>query len=933
MFCTACGQKLPDGAKFCTKCGAPVAKIEPRVAPDAAPARDAGAQEAALSQETEPVQKVAPAQEAVPAQAAPDASQQAADEAKKAAQPEAAGEETPAAVPADAPVEAMETRVMPGAADATTVMAPDAAEVTSAPAEDDEPAVAPSDTDATTVVASDTGETRVMPEGSDETTVMPGNAETTVLPAADAAVTAEAERAEAAADAAAAEQALWSAPDAAADAGTGATTVLQPGHMADAPVGEVSAQDAQPPRKKRPVALIATIVLIVVAAGAFFAIFVLPRMMGKDVPTASYGQSDPLQCSVVTRVRPRDASGEDLTSYVVRLMRRASDDASKSGTASDAFNEVVAEIRVTGNNGFTMDNFGDIPDGDYMLVIAPDGSGGGSKGSSSRRLEGNGSGSGSSDASDEQRIPIHYEEDNPKAEEEVVVEPPAPETDSAQEPAEENGLTDEQIAAALYYYTCQDLIEEYGAPATADRNSGGEVAASGLALADLIDFDGDGTDELLTVVCTKDPATTTSFYGDDTYQVAVWRYADGAVEQVYEGDVSHSNGGYYYVNLYEREADAADDPAQTVIEVYSYPAPTEPETEVTRSEYYGLGDDGFEAVASCQIESSYVDHDTTTTVAIDGAEASEDDWKDFVSSLEQVANYEFNLPASDVEAQSESDAEPATKIDTVLPDALSERTQDTIDALEEAAGFEALEAYAPDEEETDDADTEADASYAVTSNEADVTFMTSQGNGDDWEESRTWTYPEFVLSPDCTTDEALDKLNASFKESFEADLAATQGWSFDSGETQIWVHRDDVTYLQGSVACVRSSRELFNGGAHGSEAMSGAFYDLSTGEEISIEEALGVPWDELQGEAVDAISAYIEANPNTYGANADSIEGMAADATRYFATPDGIAIAIMPYEIAPYSEGMQLVYVHAFNDPSIVGTSAANVAVYGSSTQ
>ena len=65
MFCTACGQKLPDGAKFCTKCGAPVAKIEPRVAPDAAPARDAGAQEAALSQETEPVQKVAPAQEAV----------------------------------------------------------------------------------------------------------------------------------------------------------------------------------------------------------------------------------------------------------------------------------------------------------------------------------------------------------------------------------------------------------------------------------------------------------------------------------------------------------------------------------------------------------------------------------------------------------------------------------------------------------------------------------------------------------------------------------------------------------------------------------------------------------------------------------------------------------------------------------------------------
>ncbi|WP_020424316.1 MULTISPECIES: zinc-ribbon domain-containing protein [Enorma] len=926
MFCTACGQKLPDGAKFCTKCGAPVAKIEPRVAPDAAPARDAGAQEAALSQETEPVQKVAPAQEAVPAQAAPDASQQAADEAKKAAQPEAAGEETPAAVPADAPVEAMETRVMPGAADATTVMAPDAAEVTSAPAEDDEPAVAPSDTDATTVVASDTGETRVMPEGSDETTVMPGNAETTVLPAADAAVTAEAERAEAAADAAAAEQALWSAPDAAADAGTGATTVLQPGHMADAPVGEVSAQDAQPPRKKRPVALIATIVLIVVAAAAFFAIFVLPRMMGKDVPTASYGQSDPLQCSVVTRVRPRDASGEDLTSYVVRLMRRASDDASKNSTASDAFNEVVAEIRVTGNNGFTMDNFGDIPDGDYMLVIAPDGSGSGSKGSGSNGgSKGNGSGSGSSDASDEQRIPIHYEEDNPKAEEEVVVEPPAPETDSTQEPAEEDGLTDEQIAAALYYYTCQDLIDEYGAPATADRNSGGEVAASGLALADLIDFDGDGTDELLTVVCTKDPATTTSFYGDDTYQVAVWRYADGAVEQVYEGDASHSNGGYYYVNLYEREADAADDPAQTVIEVYSYPAPTEPETEVTRSEYYGLGDDGFEAVASCQIESSYVDHDTTTTVTIDGSEASEDDWKDFVSSLEQVANYEFNLPASNVEAQSESDADPATKIDTVLPDALGERTQDTIDALEAAAGSEALEAYAPDEDDADDADDASEASYAYENVEEAVTFTTSQGDGMDWEENQTWVYPRITLE-DGSTNDVLDALNEQFRRSFEDDLAATQAWTFDSGDVQTFLHSDRVTYLDGKYVCIRSARSLFAGGAHPDTTGWAAFYDLSTGEEVSIEEALGVPWSDLQAEAVDAISAYIDANPDTYGANEDSIEGMAADATRYYATKDGIVIIVQPYEIAPYSEGTQCIYVHAFNDPALVGTSASDAS-------
>ncbi len=30
MFCTNCGSKLPDDVKFCTQCGAPVAKVIPR---------------------------------------------------------------------------------------------------------------------------------------------------------------------------------------------------------------------------------------------------------------------------------------------------------------------------------------------------------------------------------------------------------------------------------------------------------------------------------------------------------------------------------------------------------------------------------------------------------------------------------------------------------------------------------------------------------------------------------------------------------------------------------------------------------------------------------------------------------------------------------------------------------------------------------------
>ena len=66
--------------------------------------------------------------------------------------------------------------------------------------------------------------------------------------------------------------------------------------------------------------------------------------MGKDVPTVTYGQTDPVQCSVVTRVRPRDESGGELTSYVVYLMRQASDDAASSSSASEELNQVVARF-------------------------------------------------------------------------------------------------------------------------------------------------------------------------------------------------------------------------------------------------------------------------------------------------------------------------------------------------------------------------------------------------------------------------------------------------------------------------------------------------------------------------------------------------------------------------------------------------------------
>ena len=883
MFCTTCGRELPDGAKFCTNCGAPVAKIVTREEREAAPVDNAAVDEASA----EPQE--APEPEPV-------------DEAASMMQRDSEGKLDEESCNQH---EASEASEEPAQAVASEDASDDAGETTVLPSDSGETTVLPDGADETTVMQNDAGETTVLPDGADETTVMTEHAETTVLPAAETEVIADAERAEAAADAAAAERALWSASEDATDAGTTATTVLEPAHMASDEAGQDGRQPApEAPRKKRPVALIATIALLVVAAGAFFGIFVLPRIMGKDVPTVTYGQTDPVQCSVVTRVRPRDESGSELTSYVVYLMRQASDDAASSSSASEELNQVVAEIRVTGNNGFTMENFGEVPDGDYVLVIVPNDSQGGSSSSSSN---------------DEQRIPVHYEEDNPKAEEEIVVEPPAPEPSSPEEPAAEEDFTDEEIASALFYYTCQDLIDEYGEAGSVELHDGMEVAASGLALAERIDFDSDGMDELLTVACTQDLSETAAFYGEDTYQIAVWRYEDGAVEQVYEGTVPHSNGGYFYLNLFEYQPEGES--AQTVIYSNWYTDPTEPDTEVSHIGYYALADDGFQLLALRDNVFYYDEGRHESTYTLGGAEGTEDEWMEFEGDVEQVASYNLSMPVSDIDVQSESEDEPAFEI--VDAAALPQRTEDTLTALKEDAGAEALEAFAPEESaEAEAEEGSAEAVYAYANNEADVTFTTSQGEGTDWEETRSWTYPQFALEDGSST-EALDALNAAFKQSYEDDLSGAQSWNFESGDVQVWEHRDEVTYLEGDIASVLSYRTIFLGGAHPSEAASGACYDLSTGEEVPVSEAFGISQDDLQTAAEDAIVAYIDSHANMSGADDASIQGMAADMTRYDATEDGIAIIVMPNEIASNAEGIQYIYVHAFNDSSLVGTSAA----------
>lgn len=879
MFCTNCGSKLPDDVKFCTQCGAPVAKVITR-----SELEQQGDGQSPAQSELEQSQPAAAADQ----NSAEDAVAPSELEAETAVLVEAeagadAESETEALVESEADAE---TETLAGAEGATSV-------------------------DASTGVEADADAEAGAADGPTSTE------------AAD-----EAARAEAAADAAAAASALWSDPgqeEATTVIGQdGPQAVLSSGNAArqvpwqqpasqqepsapgvpqqsmptqvaprvlDQEGGQQPASAVQQPRKKKPVALIAGIAVLALAAVVALCVFVVPRFLDAAGPTVTYGQTDPVQCSVVTRIRPRDAEGNELTSYVVSLVERTADRQDRT-SADDGIADAVAQIRVTGNNGFTMEDFGDdIADGDYYLVIEPSDS--------------------SDDSSSDQRIPIHYERDNPDADSEVVVTPPAPESDEpasdgenqdGEDAQDEAEFTEEQLAYAHYYLKCQELIDAYGPAGTTNLYDGQMTAMTGLALAKLIDFDDDGLNELL-VSYNAVQIGTDAASADEVYPVEVWDYQDGELVQVYEGNAPYTNGGAYFLDLYEYN----DLP---VICAVWYDMQVDNASLV--DEYTGYFSQVSETLDAIAVRDSFFNYDTgenSVTYTLDGESATEEEWNDFEDDLDHTTHYDLALFNNAVEAESTDDDE----CETLYGEDLRAATEDTFAELQEGAG---------DALDTVDAAT-GDDSYDYEIVEEDVTYTSSQGEGMEWEATSTWCYPQFTLADGSTTP-ALDSLNAQLKESFDQDVANAQSWTFESGEVQIQVHRDTVTYHEGTIVCVRSDRSGFTGGAHGTESVTGTFYDLDTGQQVGIETATGVSLDELKSAAVTAVLDYVAAQPNgTLSTDEESLNTL-IDEERFYADENGIVVALWPYEIGSYADGVQLVYVYAFDGDSIVGTNAGS---------
>ena len=705
------------------------------------------------------------------------------------------------------------------------------------------------------VDADDAGETKVVSSpdetsvvSPDTTTVSGPAAETTVIPESPTAPEHDRE-----ADTAAAVASFDDVEPASA-----------PAYAAPAPVPPAPAGEA--PKKKGHGALIIGIVALIAVLAVGGALYVRLHGLPGSAQTA-YTADAPAQVSAKTRVRPKDANGKEMSAYVAYLV-------STKG-AGDAASISTTPYRYEGtdDSGFTLEDFGDVEDGDYTLVIVDN------------------SDSGSSARYD---VPVHYEHDNPKAPESLDPEPLAPSAGDTQAAATTtDARTDEQKAADLYLAKCREYIDNYG-KATLTHYDYVDLA-SGLAVARLMDFDGDGTDELLLAYDTVPAPSGSSFDYDSNqksaYKVEVWAYKDGKISKVYDepDTVLSADDGSLFVQI------STLDGTETCVSTRTQDYDENTFSDVFRNYAF----DGDEFDVALETASSSEQGGSNTVFTVDGQEVSLDD--ELAASKRVQQSDCFWLLASTYFQNSPDVSQTVSDTNATL-DELKSRSE----------GNAATTAAATSEQ-------------AYTSESVDKSYTIVNPYSPSSTQGVMWSYPQFS-KVDGSTDAALDALNAQLAKACEDDANLGKAWGPASGAMMVDDHQDLCASINGSIASVFSARDETGGGAHGTDKSFGTFYDLSTGKAVDAMTALNMSAEDLQAKGVAGINAFLAKNPSDLGVSADDISKMAGEQDRYVRDEKGTFIITRSYELGSYAFGSHRIYVMA-NDPAnnaIVGTEVAD---------
>ena len=509
----------------------------------------------------------------------------------------------------------------------------------------------------------------------------------------------------------------------------------------------------QPKKPKHRGRIVAAVIGGVAVVAIVAAIVIVPRIGASSEVTS--GGKGYVVCACETKVLPKNSKGKKLKSYTVEL-------APVSGKGKSY------TIKVDGEDGFAMEDFGELPDQKYQMTIT---SGKGKKKSTTT-------------------MKVDYTKEGSDAPKNVEL------TQSKKE-AKASAKAAVKTANELFTDKILEYQKKYGEGEAVEFDEYA-YGAQGVAYAKLIDFDGDGQDELL-IEYSDEPVDR----GDNAAaaHLEVWAYKNGEIEKVYtpEVNVSHQEA---CVSVWLDEYEGKIGFSQwydhgTAIKQSDLSGESGPSAHEYQVKFIGYDGKSFKAM--------------TDLVAPNEVGSASLGGFGFLYADESSVNSTIGTVATTLEQLKSKDSD------------------------------------------------DAQASYEAVSATQDVSFTAPVGEGAPDPDvtcqiSATWTYPQVKGQG-----VGVAKFNKDMIQLVADALdASKQATPYDENNRVTTMYYAEIVSIDGDIACVRTYTDSYIPPYRSEQVTRSAYYNLKTGEQVSLEDSLaqhGLSFDTLKSEAKQVIGA------------------------------------------------------------------------------
>lgn len=536
------------------------------------------------------------------------------------------------------------------------------------------------------------------------------------------------------------------------------------------------AEAAQPfvptPQSKKPKhrgRIVAAVIGGVAVVAIVAAIVIVPRIGASSEVTS--GGKGYVVCACETKVLPKNSKGKKLKSYTVEL-------APVSGKGKSY------TIKVDGEDGFAMEDFGELPDQKYQMTIT---SGKGKKKSTTT-------------------MKVDYTKEGSDA-------PKSVELTQSKKEAKASAKAAVKTANELFTDKIFEYQKKYGEGEAVEFDEY-TYGAQGVAYAKLVDFDGDGQDELL-IEYSDEPVDFEDKAASANLEV--WAYRNGEIEKVYTPEVVVGT--------------------QQACVTFG---PTEYAGKIGFVQWFDHGAEIKQTDVSGESGPSAHEYQVKF-IGYDG--------QSFKAMTDLIPLREFNFGFSGVYGVLFSDK-----------DSINETIATVATTLEQLKSKD---------------DDSAQVGYEAVSATQDVDFTAAVGEGplnpspdDTCQITATWTYPQVKGQG-----VGVAKFNKDMVQLVADTLDASKQASMDDEDSRVtMMYTAEIVSIDGDIACVRTFTDSYQPPYRSERVTRSAYYNLKTGEQVSLEDSLaqhGLSFDTLKSEAKQAIKT---AKPDMDSVSEDNID-------------------------------------------------------------